>query len=113
MENDNTIPKYNRLRGGLNATFTRPTTFKVVEFATGIAETYTVETGRAEDGDYCFVERVDEVGVIRICLPPKVVNAIARQRESLTTRSRSRIGKELAKARKDRGELPGFMLKRA
>lgn len=111
MENDNTIPKYNRLRGGLNAVFTRPTTFKVVEGVTGLAETYTVETGRAEDGDYCFVERVDETGVTRICLPPKVVNAIVRQRDALTAKARSRRATEVARARKERGELPGFMRK--
>lgn len=102
----NQIPKYNRLRGGLNATYARPTTFKVVEGLTGIAETYTVETGRAEDGDYCFVERVDETGVIRICLPPKVINAIARQRDALSLAIRRRIGREKARERKERGELP-------
>lgn len=104
-----TVPKYNRIRGGLNATFTKAATFKVVESTTGLAETYTIETGRDENGDHCFVERVDEEGVTRIYLPPKVVNAIARQRDALTKTIRRRIGKEQAQARKDRGELPGFM----
>jgi hypothetical protein len=111
--NDYTIPKYNRIRGGLNAVFTRPTSFKVVQETVGLSETYTIETGRDESGDHCFVERVDEnTTVTRIYLPPKVLNAIQRQRDSLTARARSRRGKEAAQARKDRGELPGFMRKK-
>jgi hypothetical protein len=113
MNNDSTIPKYNRVRGGLNAVFTRPTTFKVVEETTGLADSYMVETGRDEQGDHCFVERVDETGVIRMYLPPKVVNAIVRQRDALSAKSRSLRGKEQAQARKDRGEVPGFMKKKA
>lgn len=92
------------------ALFTKPSTIRNVQAITGRAETFVVETARHEElGDYVFVECVDETGVIRLCLPPKVANAIAAQRESLTSRRRSIASKAVAKARKDRGELPGFM----
>jgi hypothetical protein len=117
MENDNRIPKYNRIRAGLNATFTKATTFKVVDANLGLVETYTVETGRDESGDHVFVECLSEevatgAMVTRMYFPPKVVNAINRQRVALTVRIRRSTGKRIAKERMDRGELPGFMRKR-
>jgi hypothetical protein len=112
---DNQIPKYNRIRGALEgiALFTKAATIKNVQSVTGLVETFTVETGRhPEVGDYVFVEMVDEnTEVTRLALPPKVVNAIVRQREALTGRTRSRAAKDQAKARKERGEVPGFMRK--
>jgi len=110
---DQTISKYDRLRGSLQnvAMFTRPSTIKNVETLTGKAETFVVETCRYEDmgGDYVFVECVDDTGVTRLALPPKVANAISSQRDSLTARRRSITAKRLAQERKDRGEQPGFM----
>jgi hypothetical protein len=113
--NDNTVSRYDRTRGSLEgvAMFTRPSTVKNVETITGKASTYVVETARLEDsGDYVFIECVDESGVTRLALPPRVANAIASQRDSLTTRRRSIAGKAQAKIRKDAGLLPGFMRKR-
>lgn len=115
METDNSIKKYDRIRGGMEgvALFTKPSTIRNVETITGRAETFVVETARhAELGDYIFVECVDEDGVVRLCLPPKVANAIASQRDSLTTKRRKIAGRTQAKIRKDRGELPGFMRKK-
>lgn len=114
-DTDNTIAKYDRTRGQLEgvALFTRPSTIRVVQAITGKTETFVVETGRREDlGDFIFVECMDETGVTRLALPPKVANAIAAQRDSLTARRRSIAGKRVAKERMDRGELPGFMKKR-
>jgi len=38
-----------------------------------------VETARHEElGDYIFIECMDEAGVVRLCLPPRVANAIAK-----------------------------------
>jgi hypothetical protein len=113
---DHQIPTYNRIRAGLNAVFTKATTFKVVDANLGLVETYTIETGRDESGDHVFVEWLSEevttgATVTRMYFPPKVVKAIQRQRDALTARARSRRGKEAAQARKDRGELPGFMRK--
>jgi hypothetical protein len=84
-----------------------------IQTITGKAETFVVETARHEElGDYVFVECVDEAGVIRLCLPPRVANAIASQRDSLTSRRRSIASKAVAKMRMERGEIPGFMKKK-
>lgn len=110
--NVETVSKYDRVRAGLQdvAMFTRPSTIKNVQGITGRSETFVVETCRHDElGDYIFVECVDDLGVTRLALPPKVANAIASQRDSLTARRRSLAGQRQAKARKDRGELPGFM----
>ena len=112
---DNTVAKYDRVRGGLEgvALFTKPSTIKNVQIITGKTETFVVETARhGELGDTIFIECMDEDGVTRLALPPKVAEAIARQRDSLTTRSRSRAAKAIAQERKERGEVP-FMRKSA
>lgn len=112
---DSTISKYDRQRAGLEgvALFTKPSTIQNVEGITGRAETFVIRTCRAEElGDFIFIECMDDSGVIRLALPPKVADAIARQRDSLTTRRRKQAGERQAQARKDRGELPGFMLKK-
>jgi hypothetical protein len=110
-----TINKYDRIRGGMAdvAMFTKPSTVKNVQNITGKSETFVVETCRHDEyGDYIFVEMMDESGVVRLALPPRVANLIASQRDSLTARRRSMAGKRQAAARKDRGELPGFMKKK-
>lgn len=112
MAEEQQVSKYDRVRGGLDgvALFTKPTTIRSVQSITGKAETYVVETGRhPELGDTIFVECVDENGVARLALPPKVADAISRQRDALTARTRSRAAQDVARARKERGELPGFM----
>jgi hypothetical protein len=109
---EHTIGKYDRIRGGLHdvAMFTRPSTIKTVQVLTGKSETFVVETARYEDaGDYIFIEALDESGLTRLCLPPKVAIVIASQRDSLTARRRSKAAQRVARERKDRGELPGFM----
>jgi hypothetical protein len=53
-----------------------------------------------------FVEVMDENGVTRLALPPRVAALIASQRDALTARRRSIASKALAQARKDRGEVP-------
>ena len=117
MSNDNTVSKFDRIRGSLDgvALFTKPTTVQNIETVTGKGETFIVETARhAELGDTIFIQSVDEnQQVIRLALPPTVANAIARQHDALTARSRSRAAKEVAQARKDRGEVPGFMKRKS
>jgi hypothetical protein len=91
-DQDYTVAKYDRLRGGLQgvALFTKPSTVKNVQTITGKSETFVVETARHEElGDYISIECMDEAGVVRLCLPPRVANAIASQRDSLTSRRRS------------------------
>ena len=80
---DNQIGKYDRMYGNLLdvSIHTKPSTVKIVQTITGRAETFIIQSLRHEDqGDYIFVECVDENGLVRLCLPPKVANAIAAQR---------------------------------
>jgi len=116
MDNDHSISKYDRQRGNLEkiATFTRPSTVRTVQNLTGKAETFTIETGRHEElgGDFIFIECVDETGVTRLALPPRVANIIASQRERLTKKRRSVLSTKLAKERMARGEVPGFLRKK-
>lgn len=112
-----TVDKYDRLRGNLHdldiALFTKPSTVKTVQNITGKTETFVIETCRAEEmGDYIFIECVDEHGVTRLALPPKVAKVIASQRDSLTAKRRSAAGKKRAAEMKANGILPGFMRKK-
>jgi hypothetical protein len=110
-----TISKFDRIRGGLQdvALFTKPSTIQNIETITGKSETFIVERCRFEDkGDYLFIQMIDDEGVVRIALPPKVVRAIDSHGDSLSTRNRSRAGRRTAQALKDRGEVPGFMRKK-
>jgi hypothetical protein len=113
MDNDNQISRYDRIRGALEgvALFSKQSTIRTVTQLTGRSETFVIETGRhAEQGDYIFIEVIGEnQSVTRVCLPPKAADAVASQREALTTRRRRIAGKRIAQERKDRGELPGFM----
>jgi hypothetical protein len=105
--------KYDRLYGGMldgGAIFTKPSTVKVVQPLTGKAETFIVQTARHEElGDHVFIEAIDESGVVRLALPPKVANALASHRDSLTKRRRSIASRAQMKSRMERGGLPGFM----
>lgn len=71
---------------------------------------YIVQTFRVPDvGDTTFVTITGPEGLTRVHLPPKVMTAIASQRESLTGQSRSRAAKARAAADKKAGVVPGFM----
>lgn len=91
MPEEYIVKKFDRIRGGMEgvALFTKPSTIKNVQNITGESETFVIETCRhAEMGDFIFVEMVDRDGVTRLALPPKAADAIAAQRDSLTTRRR-------------------------
>jgi len=52
--------------------------------------TIKLETARREElGDTIFIEMMNDQGVTRKALPPRVANAIAAQRDSLTARRRT------------------------
>jgi hypothetical protein len=123
-----TIKKFDRAYGSLlggNNLHTKPSTIKEVNSLTGESETFVVQTIRAEQkrtitkgfeqetivtvGDYIVIEYIDRDGHQRIILPPRVVETIHRGHDSLSARARSNKAKALAKERKLRGELPGFM----
>lgn len=116
MDDDHSISKYDRIYSRLHDVClrTKPSTIQNIESITGRTETFIIETKRHEElGDFIFVQCIDENSVpVRLALPPKVANAIASQRDSLTARRRSIASKAVAKQRMERGELPGFMRKR-
>jgi len=121
MDNDRTISKYDHTRGGVElqknagaVLLAKPTTIKWVDPTTGRAETFLVESSRElENGKTTvFIECVDSEGIVRLALPPKVADAISRQREALGQRAKSKSAKRVAQERKDAGIVPGFMQKK-
>ena len=110
-----TINKYDRAYGAVkssNALTTKQSTVQYLDPFSGRAETFIVETARTDNGDVTFVQCLDGDGVIRLVLPPKVTNIIASQRDSLTTRRRSIVGKAVAKTRMEQGWKPNFQKRR-
>lgn len=109
---------YDRMIGSLDGlpdvAKTRPSTLRTIVPVVGHSQTHIVQTYRqAEVGDTIFLEVVSREGSVRIVIPPPVAEAIARQRDALTAKVRSKVARRLAQERKDRGELPGFMRKKA
>jgi len=107
---------FDRMLGALHGlpdvASTKPSTVRAVTPLTGLSELYIVQTYRQRDtGDTIFIECVREGMTVRMAIPPAVASAIARQRDTLTGKSRSRAAKANAQARKERGELPGFQKK--
>lgn len=114
-----TVDNFDRLMGSLHGlpdgACTDPSTIQVVPtLGVGGVETFIVQTYRQRDiGDNIFLQHISPSGTTRLVIPPKVADAIARQRDRLTTKVRSKAGKRTADARKAAGILPGFMKGRA
>lgn len=109
-----TIDKFDRAMGSLadlpDVASSRPSTIIAVIPMIGATQTLIIQTFRQrERGDTIFLQVIDDAGSVRLVIPPEAADAIARQRDALTSKIRRRIGKEQAEARKARGELPGFM----
>lgn len=106
---------FDRLMGLLDGlpdvTRCQPSPIRVTPpFGVGGTELFVIQTIRQrEQGDTIFIEHSDRNGMVRLVIPPKVAATIARQRDQLTTKSRSRAAKAVAKERRARGEVPGFM----
>jgi hypothetical protein len=82
----------------------------VPPFGVGGTQLYVVQTYRQrEQGDTIFLEHVSETGTVRLVIPPQVAAVIARQRDQLTAKTRSKAAKAVAQERKERGEIPGFL----
>jgi hypothetical protein len=108
---------YDRLLGSLHGlpdvTNTKPSTVRTITPLLGTSELFSVQTYRQRDrGDTIFLECISKDGFIRLAIPPAVAEAIARQRDALTGKVRSKAAKATAAARKERGEQPAFMKKR-
>lgn len=106
--------QYSTLDGLPDVVKTRPTTIRVVPHNLGIGtHTYIVSAARQrEKGDTIFLEVASESGITRIVIPPAVADTIARHREQLNGKSRSRAGKRIAEDLKRQGIKPGFMRKK-
>ena len=79
----------------------------------GGSQVFIVQTYRqSERGDTIFLEASGSDGTVRLVLPPAVCNLIARQRDALSTKSRSRAAKAQAEDRKAKGIQPAFLKKR-
>lgn len=105
---------FDRLLGNMHGlpdvSSTKPTTIRAVTPLIGTSEVFIVQTYRQKDsGDTIFLEAVGKGGAVRLALPPQVADAIARQRDALTGKSRSRAAKANMEARMQRGEVPGFL----
>lgn len=59
-----------------------------------------------------FLEYIGREGSLRLALPPVVADAIARQRDALTDKSRSQAARAVAADRKARGIKPDFTKKK-
>jgi hypothetical protein len=100
-----------RLIGLPNGAHARPTVVQSIDFY-GNATSYIVQTVKTEEGTTAFVEQISASGSARYILPPAVLGALDRQRDSLTTKIRRRHGKRIAEERAAAGIQPGFMKKR-
>ncbi len=112
-----TVDKFDRTMGALanlpDVAHTAPSTIVAVNPLIGATQTFILQTFRQRDvGDTVFLQYVDDEGRIRLVIPPKAAEAIARQHEALTKKIRKRVAKERAQAAKARGEVPGFMRKK-
>jgi len=113
MEDTIVRSEFDRITASLNGlpdvTHAGPSTIRSVSFI-GTSQTFIVTTYRMRDkGDTIFLETISGEGSLRLVIPPAVADAISRQRDSLTTKVRRKVGRANAEARKQRGELPGFM----
>src|SRR5436190_20363318 len=99
------------LHGLPDVTLTKTSVTRVVPpFGVGGTQLYVVQTYRQrEQGDTIFLEHVSETGTVRLLIPPQVSAVIARQREQLTAKTRSKAAKAVAQERKERGEIPAFL----
>jgi hypothetical protein len=76
----------------------------------GGTEVFVVQTYRQKErGDILFLEVVRSGGTVRLVIPPAVTNTIARQRDALTAKSRSRAARTVAADRKAQGIQPAFL----
>jgi hypothetical protein len=117
MSDEKQTSNFDRIMGGLHGipdvVSVKPANIRVINpFGIG-AQMYIVQTFRQKDqGDTIFLENVSDQGTIRLVIPASVADTIARQREALSAKTRSKAAKALAEDRKARGIKPGFMRNR-
>ncbi|MEI6235492.1 MAG: hypothetical protein WCT04_20755 [Planctomycetota bacterium] len=105
---DRTIRSMNGLPDVIN---TKATTVRSLSSVLELSQTFIVQTYRQRDeGDTIFIEYIGVEGSLRLALPPAVSDVIARQRDALSGKSRSKAAKANAMDRKARGIEPGFTM---
>ena len=88
---------------------TKATTVRSLSSVLELSQTFIVQTYRQRDeGDTIFIEYIGAEGSFRLALPSVVSDVIARQRDALSGKSRSKAAKAKAMDRKARGIEPGF-----
>ena len=117
MEQENKLNHFDRTLGQLHGlpdvASTSPSVKRVVPPFGINTHLYTIQTFRQKDiGDTIFLEHVSETGTVRLVIPPAVAEVIARQRDQITGKVRSRAARAVAQDRKERGLKPGFMKKK-
>ena len=86
---------------------TRPSVQRITLPLVGHSHTFITQTFKQRDvGDTIFLEVSSKEGHFRLVLPPKVADVIARQRDSLAHRSRSKAAKEKTERRMAEGFVP-------
>jgi len=111
---DVTYDLFDKLLGSMHGlpdiTSTKPSTVQAISPLLGCTQMFIVQTYRqTASGDTIFLQAVSKEGTVRLALPPQVADAIARQRDALTGKSRSKAAKANMEARMQRGEVPGFI----
>ena len=103
---DRTIRSMNGLPDVIN---TKATTVRSLSSVLELSQTFIVQTYRQRDeGDTIYIEYIGVEGSLRLALPPAVSDVIARQRDAITGKSRSKAAKANAMDRKARGIAQGF-----
>ena len=101
--------KRDKLDGLPDVVRTKPTTIRVTN-PYGRSETWILESFRqSKVGDTIFLEVATGEGNLRLAIPPEISKAIARQRDALTGKSRSKAAKAEAARRQEEGITPGFL----
>lgn len=115
-DNDRTVSEFDRILGALHGlpdvTPSKLAQRQIVPPFGINSSLYIVQTYRQRDkGDTIFIQVGEGDRLTRIAIPPEVAEIIARQREQLTAKVRSKVSKAAMQARKDRGEVVGFQKK--
>jgi hypothetical protein len=108
------LDNFDRVIGALaglpDVAHTKPSTVVSATPLIGETQTFIVQTyRRREEGDTIFLQVIEAGRSLRLVIPAKAADAIARQREALTAQVRKKIGRESAAARAAKGIPPAFL----
>lgn len=92
------------LMGHPNGAHTQPSTVRAIDDYKHVTD-YIIQTVKWDGGTTVFVTQVSAREPKRIVLPPKVVQAILRQQEQVSTMVRRRHGQRLAEQLRADGKL--------